>query len=135
MSRATIDITLAEAVVTIEVAFTLPAPADPNLSARVAALENPGVILVNDDHQASVAAYAVIMQATGKTVTLPPCSLSIVGRVWSITLWAAGDVTIQASSGNSFPTPDDAAETTAIINTRGSTASFRCISPTEWVIT
>lgn len=133
MSRATIEVLLPQATTAIEVGLTTPAA--PDVSARVAALENPAVVAPVVDYQATTAAYIIVMRATGKTVTLPLCDSSLIGREWSVTLGVLGSVTIQTSAGNSFPTPTNAAETVAIINTRGSTVRFRCVSPTEWVMT
>lgn len=132
MSAATIEITLATAANSIEVGFTTPPGID--LSARVIALENPGVIFVVDDYQATPEFYGVVMMADAKTVTLPKAGLDIVGRVWSITLGVAGSLTIATDAGDSFPAPTSETETSALIQTRGSTASFRCTSPDTWCL-
>lgn len=99
---------------------------------RLDALENPPGVIVSDDYQATTDAYWIVMSATGKTVTLPKGVASIIGRVWSITLAAAGSVTIETSPGDTVPTPADPAETTIILDRRGSTVAMRCTSETTW---
>jgi hypothetical protein len=98
----------------------------------VSDLKNPPGISVADDHQADTNAYWIVMAATGKTVTLPKCSSEIIGRVWSITLGVVGDVTIETFTGDTVPTPATAAETSVVLNRRGSTVAMRCTSSNTW---
>jgi hypothetical protein len=98
----------------------------------VSELKNPPGTEVNNDYQATTDAYWIVMTATGKTVTLPKCSNEIIGRVWSITLAATGDVTISTFAGDTVPTPATPAETSVILNRRGSTVAMRCTSSNTW---
>jgi len=102
------------------------------LDARISALENPAGILIMADHQCDTEAYWIVAGASGLTVTLPKCAADIVGRTWDITLGVAGDVTIETAAGDSVPTPSDPAETTIILNRRGSTVAMRCTSASTW---
>lgn len=103
------------------------------INGRLGDLENPPGTTILVDHQADTEAYWLIAGATGKTITLPKCVGDIVGRTWYITLGVTGDVTIETFAGDSIPTPSNPAETTVILNRRGSTVAFRCVSTAEWV--
>lgn len=98
-------------------------------------IENPVVVDVNSDLDASTEQYVYIAQTDGLTITLPKCSSSIIGRVWSFTLGIAGSLTIETQGGDTFPTVGSPTETSEVISDRGTTVSFRCVSNTNWVIT
>lgn len=102
------------------------------LDIRIGDLENPHGLIVTTNHQLTTDDYWIVASVTGLTVTLPKCEPEILGREWAVTLGAAGDVTIVTSSGDTFATPADPAETTAILNRRGSTVSLRCTSVNTW---
>jgi hypothetical protein len=103
-----------------------------DLQNRVADLENPGVILVAVNYQMTVDFPAVVATVTGLTVTLPKASAAILGRIWTTTLAAVGQVTIVTTLGDTFPTPATDVETTVILNRRGSTVDLRCTSANTW---
>jgi hypothetical protein len=103
-----------------------------DLQNRVGDLENPGVILIAANYQMTVDFPAVVATVTGLTVTLPKASAAILGRVWTTTLAAVGQVTIVTTAGDTFPTPATDVETTVILNRRGSTVDLRCTSANTW---
>jgi hypothetical protein len=102
------------------------------LTDRVEALENPGVIEVSTNYTTSTEFPAVVVNADGVVVTLRPCVEVIKGKTWSITLAVEGALTIRTSPGNSIATPGNPAETEVILNRRGSTVDFRCITGSTW---
>lgn len=103
-----------------------------SLGDRLVILENPPTISINTDTNLSTDYYAVVVAADGLTLSLPKCSESIKGRIWTISLFVAGSVEIVTQSGDSFPTPDVLEETSLILNRRGSTIGFRCVSDNQW---
>ena len=99
---------------------------------QVALLENPPGIAIAVNHQADTDAYWIVATVTGLTVTLPKCTSAILGRTWDVTLAAVGDVTIETFAGDTVATPANPAETTIVLDRRGSTVSMRCISTSAW---
>jgi hypothetical protein len=103
-----------------------------SLGGRLVTLENPPTVSVDTDTDLSTDFYAVVAAADGLTLSLPKCSEEIKGRIWTVSLFVAGSVEIIARSGDSFPTPDVLEETSLILNRRGSTIGFRCVSNNQW---
>lgn len=99
---------------------------------RLEILENPPVLFVSTDVEITTDAYAIIVEADALILTLPKCSEDIEGRIWTFTLDIVGSVTIDTQGVDSFTTPDNPAETSLILNRRGTTIGLRCISNTKW---
>jgi hypothetical protein len=103
-----------------------------DIDIRLGRLENPPTIIVDVDTVLSTDFYAIVVSADGLTLTLPKCSEGIKGRIWTISLFIIGSVEILTQDGDSFPTPDELEETSLILNRRGSTIDFRCVSDNQW---
>lgn len=103
-----------------------------NITDRLALLENPPGVEVVANYQATTDYYWIVATVPGLTITLPKASDDIKGRVWTVTLAAVGNVTVNLFAGDVIKTPDSATETSVYFDRRGSTVDFRCISATEW---
>ena len=93
---------------------------------------NSAVVSVAADYQMVGDFPNVVVTVTGLTLTLPKCSTDFIGRRWSVHLPISGTVSIVTTSGDTIPTPDNASETTIVLNRRGSTVDFLCNSTTTW---
>jgi len=76
----------------------------------------------------------VLVEATGKTITLPACSAGVIGEEVTINLTVTGTCTIVCAGSDSMPLPSSATETTVIMTARGQSLTFRCLTATTWGI-
>lgn len=103
-----------------------------SITDRLDLLENPPTTLISESGELTTDFYNIVVVQTGLTLTLPKCSEAIKGREWAISLFVDGDVTIETNTGDSFPTPKVANETSLVLNRRGATIGLRCVSENEW---
>lgn len=71
-----------------------------------------------------------VVTASGKTITLPPCTDERVGRKWTVILAAAGWVDVTRSGSDVIKI--DGGISTARLDNYGATLTLRCLSASTW---
>lgn len=72
--------------------------------------------------------------ATGQTLTLPAASTAQIGNIWTVHFATTGTLTVQRAGSDTIMTPTSATETSVILNIRGMSLDFECVSATTWAI-
>lgn len=104
-----------------------------NINDEIGDLQNPPTVLVSTNYNISTDALIVVVQSSGITLYLPKCAADLIGAVWYISFPITGSVTIETNPGDYIATPDNPAETSIVLNRRGSVIGLRCISTNEWI--
>lgn len=80
----------------------------------------------------SFATRTVSVTTSGKTISLPGASESIVGQDWTIHLGVGGYVDIKATGSDTFVLPE--ADSTIRLDVKGSSVTLRCMTTSTWGI-
>ncbi len=75
-----------------------------------------------------------IVNATGKTMTLPAASGARIGFDWTVCLATTGNVTIQRAGSDTILTPTSTTDTSVVISVQGESITFRCATATTWIM-
>lgn len=102
--------------------------------AEIDALQNPVIAIVTANYSMSDDAYGVVVDQAGIVVTLPQALETRIGREWTVTMAVAGSFTLSCFAGDTFPTPSNLTETSALFNRSGMTMCFRCVAINRWVV-
>ncbi len=106
--------------------------------------------LTQENYDAIVADNSVITQATnttmttsygtyvatasGITLTLPVCDMNTIGRVWVVNQSVDGTVLVQRNGTDVIITPNSTIDTDVLLDTKGTSVAFKCISTSQWIL-
>lgn len=105
-----------------------------SINAAIDLLENPPTIEVTANYDMNNDYYSIVVKQSGIIVTLPQAITERIGKIWTVNFDFTGSFNLNCFAGDSFPTPSNANETSALFNRRGMTLDFRCVAVNRWAI-